>query len=179
MAVALMTDPCGARLPSGNTTVLVSPRTACRVWRHDDLIWIDGRCGREPCTGRPAPLARFPPVEGDVERVAGGRQHAPVQQTHASEMPHHFGNTAGHEHLRSRIASWSVRQGVHQAWRRAIDPDPVLDGRRPQPGRRGDRRDVQQEVRGAAERSVNEHRVLDGGSRENLTDRDGKRVQTL
>jgi hypothetical protein len=26
IAVALMTEPCGARLPSGNTTVLVRPR---------------------------------------------------------------------------------------------------------------------------------------------------------
>ena len=155
------------------------PRAARRVGRHDDLIGIDCRCGREPCTRRLAPLARFPPVERGVERVAGRREHTPVQQPHAAEMQHHFRNAAGHEHLRGREAAWSVRQRVHQARCRAIDPDPVLDRGRLQPGGCGDRRNVQQQIRGAAERGMDEHRVLDGGGGEDLTDRHAKQVETL
>ena len=137
------------------------PGAACRVGRHDDVIGIDGRRGREPGARRLAPLARFPPVERGVERVAGRREHAPVQQPHAAQMQHHLRNAAGHEHLRGRETARSVRQRVDQARRRAIDPDPVVDRRRLQPGGRGDRRDVQQQIRGAAERGVHEHRVLD------------------
>ena len=138
---------------------------ARRVRRHDDLIRIDGRRRREPGARRPPPLARFPPVERGVERVAGGREHAPVQQPHAAEMQHHFRHAAGHEHLGRRETARSVRQRVHQARRRAIDPDPVLDRGRLQPRGGGDRRNVQQQIRGAAERGMDEHRVLDGGSR--------------
>jgi hypothetical protein len=128
---------------------------------HDDLIGIDRRCGREPCTRRPAPRARFPPVERGVERVAGRREHTPVQQPHAAEMQHHLGNAAGHEHLGGRETAWSVRQRVDQARGRAIDPDPVLDAGGFSPAAAANRRDVQQQIRGAAERGMDEHRVLD------------------
>ena len=92
------------------------PGAACGVRRHDDLIRIDGRGGREPCACGAAPLARFPPVERGVERVAGRREHAPVQQAHAAEMQHHFRNAAGHEHLRRRetraVRSAARRRGA-------------------------------------------------------------------
>ena len=174
-----MTEPCGARLPSAKRHRAGQPGAACRVGRHDDLIRIDLRRGCEPCACRPAPLARFPPVERGVERVAGRREHTPVQQPHAAEMQHHLRNAAGHEHLGGRETAWSVRQRVDEARGRAIDPDPVLDGRRLQPGGCGDRRHVQQQIRGAAERGMDEHRVLDGGGGEDLTDRHAKQVETL
>ena len=144
--------------------MLVNP--ARRAASGDMMTWSGSMAAADASrrARRPPTLARFPPVERGIERVAGGREHAPVQQPHAAEVQHDFRRAAGHEHLRCREAARSVRQRVHQARRRPIDP-----GSSPRPWAAsarggGDRRDVQQQIRGAAERGMDEHRVLDGGS---------------
>ena len=68
-------------------------------------------------------------------------------------------NTCAVAKPRGPFGSASTRRGVA----RLIRIQSSTRGRL-QPGRGGDRRDVQQEIRGAAERGVHEHRVLDGGS---------------
>ena len=92
-------------------------------------------------------------------------------------MQHHFGNPAGHEHLRGWVSVRPVRQRVDQAGGRAIDANPVVDSRRPQPCRRGNRRNVQQQIGGSAERGVHHHRVFNSGAGEDAIDRDPARVQ--
>ncbi len=62
----------------------------------------------------------------------------------------------------------AVRQHVDEPRHLLVDRAPVVDGRTSQSGRVRDRRDVQQQVRRAADRRVHDHRVAHGGVGENL-----------
>ena len=97
MAVLLMTDPSGARLPSGKQTVDVRPRLGAHLRRHDHVVRIDAVAFVQ-LRAQPRPsLGRFPRVELRVERHAADRQHAGVEQAQAAQVQHHFRHAAGQE----------------------------------------------------------------------------------
>ena len=69
MAVLLITDPSGARLPWGKVTVEVMPRGARALRVHDDGGRVDAISFLE-YGPQPGPALRcFPPVEHAAERV--------------------------------------------------------------------------------------------------------------
>ena len=119
MAVALITEPSGAMLPTGKTTVLPRPFCARGVGAHDHAVRIDA-VGLLQAGARRAPaLAAFPPVEDRAERLAGDGEDVEMEQTHPAQVEHHFGHAARHEHLHGRMIARAVGQGVHEARRHA------------------------------------------------------------
>ena len=70
-----------------------------------------------------------------------------------------------------------VGQGIDQTRRGAIHADPVVHRGRPQPGRVGNRRNVQQQVGRAAEGRVHQHGVLERMGREDPRDRNPQGMQ--
>ena len=70
MAVLLMTEPSGARLPTGKVSVRVSPRSAAPRRRHDHVVRIDAVLLAQNRPEALAPLGRFPRVQHLVERDA-------------------------------------------------------------------------------------------------------------
>ena len=162
IAVAFTTAPSGARLPVGNTMVLVIPArralsglmitssadtlAAALGFRRDSPFACPQRALRRAC--RP-----------------GRRHHVAIEKSHTPEMQHHLGHSARHEHLNGRETARAVRQRVDQARRRQVDAMPVLDGRNRQSRGMRDRRNVQQQIRRPAERGMDEHGVLDRARR--------------
>ena len=67
MAVLLITEPSGARLPRGNVIVLVSPAAARLLRRHDHVVGIDAVLRAQALPQRLAPLGALPPVERPSE----------------------------------------------------------------------------------------------------------------
>ena len=138
MAVLLMTEPSGARLPRGKVTVLVSPRSRACVGRHDHVVGIDAvalaqqlaqpaRGARSSPTSRaPRPAARRS-RSGSPGRAARARRRCSI--------------TSGTPPARkTRTVGWSDRpvgQHVDQPRHAAVDRDPVLDRRAAAARRRG------------------------------------------
>ena len=76
-------------------------------------------------------------------------------------MQHHLGHAAGEEHLHGRVVARAVGQRVDEARHAAADLRPVARGGPRQPCGVGNRRNVQQKIRGSAERGVRDHRVAE------------------
>ena len=118
MAVLLMTEPSGARLPTGKQTVEVRPRSTRAVGRHDHVIGIDAVALASICgAGRARRSLSLPPVEAGIESVAGDGLHAGVEQPGRAQMQHHFRHAAGEKYLtvakpRGPLGSASTRRGT-------------------------------------------------------------------
>ena len=72
MAVDLMTEPWGARLPRGKVTVLVRPFDCGAVGGHDDVVGVYSVDVAEVVAHVLAAFGVFPPVEVFVEGLSGG-----------------------------------------------------------------------------------------------------------
>src|SRR6185369_15647298 len=125
MAVLLITAPSGARLPRGNVTVLVRPRSRARRI-HDDVVRVHAVLLHQTLAQRGASRGALPPVERPAEGLAGHGQAALVEQAPAAEVQHHLGHAAGQEHAHRRMIPGAVRQHVHPARHPPVDVDPVL-----------------------------------------------------
>ena len=118
MAVHLMTEPSGARLPTGKQTVAVNPRTRARS---GDMIASSGSMP-SICLSllRKARAARAvaPPVEAGVERVAETVVTL-VSKSGSAQLEHDLGDAASEKYLhggksRGPLGSASTRRGT---WR--------------------------------------------------------------
>ena len=136
--------------------------------RHDHVIGLDAVLLAENVAEASASFAGLPPVENLIERDARRRQYARVQHAEATQMQHHFRHAAGEKHAHRRMMRRAVRQHIDEAGDAAVDVDPVLDCGPRQSGGVRDGGNVQQQIRRAAERCVNRHRVADGSRRENV-----------
>ena len=74
-------------------------------------------------------------------------------------MQHHLRHPAGQEDLHGGKAARAIRQRIHQPRNTSIDMRPIFRRRAIQAGGMGDSRHVQQQIRRAAERGMNHHRV--------------------
>ncbi len=161
IAVDLMTHPSGARLPSGNVTVLVKPRLRAAS---GDMMTLSGSTlsrVRQQFAEARAALGLRPPVEVLSERVARRRERVEFEQAEFAQVQHHLRHAAGEEHPHRRVVHRAVRQRVHQPRHAAVVERPVVDGRPLDAGVERDRRRVQQQVRTAAERGEHRERVLE------------------
>ncbi len=70
IAVLLITDPSGARFPTGKHTVDVSPARPRPIRRKDHLVRIDSIALLQILLQRPPPLALLPPVQALAQRLA-------------------------------------------------------------------------------------------------------------
>ena len=162
MAVLLITDPSGARLPRGNVIVLVSPRArACS----GDMITSSGStpsCARSRSrrARRRSELSHQSSVR--PSELARGREHAEIEEAEPPEVEHHLRHAAGHEDAHRRVVARAVRQDVDDPRDAAVDRGPVVDGGSPKARGVGDRREVEQQVGGPAEGRVDGHRVPHG-----------------
>ena len=136
------------------------PRGTGRVRAHDHVGRIDAVQFAQAFAGDAACGAVFPPIEILADGAAADGGRVQVQQAHVAQMQHHLGHAAGHEHLHRGMVARAVGQRVDQARRGAVGGGPVGHGRRRQAGRVGDRRHVQHQVGGAAERGVHHQCVL-------------------
>ena len=150
-----MTEPSGARLPRGNVIVLVSPRArACS----GDMITSSGStpsCARRRSRRTRAALGALPPVE---RRARAARRMAVRQPSSRRPSRRRWSITSGTppamKTRHRRVVARAVRQHVDDPRDPAVDVGPVVDGRPAEARRVGDRREVEQEVRGAAEGGV-------------------------
>ena len=101
------------------------------------------------------------PSSSVAERAPAHGARVRVQQAERAQVEHHLGHAAGEEDPHGRVVARPVGQHVDEPGDGPVDPAPVVDGRPRQARRVGDRRDVQQQVRRAAEGGVDDHRVLD------------------
>ena len=163
MAVAFTTEPSGARLPRGNTSVLVRPRARACVGREDDLVGDDAVPLPQELAEAAPPFRLLPPVQVLAERQAGDGEDARVEQAQAPQVQHHLRHAAGQEDPHRGVRHGTVRQDADQPRHAAIDGDPVLHRREREPGRVRDRGNVQQQVGRAAEGGVQHHRVAEAG----------------
>ena len=161
MAVLLMTEPWGARLPVGKVTVLGQPALSGAVGTHDDAIGINGVLGEQAIAQALAALGAGPPVEDASQRLAGGGQDRVVEQVHVAEVGHHLGHAAGQEGADGGVVLGTVGKHAHEPRDADVDLVPVVARRPPQPGGEGDRRDVQKQVRRPPERRMDGHGVSD------------------
>ncbi len=111
----LITEPSGARFPTGKHTVDVSPRDRARSGDIITSIRIDAvlLLQRFSPQHRP-PLALLPPIEACIQRLPAHRHHARVQQPRRRRCKHHLRHSAGKKHLHRRIILRPVRQRIHQ-----------------------------------------------------------------
>lgn len=160
IAVALMTEPSGARFPPGKTIVLMRPaqRAASGL-----MMTSSGEIDPAPSRARAAVRRSLDSHQSSVTSSV-----SPVAVTtsvcnrpHATQMQHHFGHATRHEHLHRGMPARSVRQRVDESRRGAVDAMPIAHRWCAKPGRPGDRRDEQQQIGRSTECGVNEHRVLD------------------
>ena len=119
MEVLLMTEPSGARLPTGKQTVGVRPRERARS---GDMMTSSGSMPsliEQILAQRVAAWAVLPPVEVGVEGFAGDGLDGGVEQAGAAQVEHDFGHAAGEEDLHGGEVARAVGQGVDQArdWR--------------------------------------------------------------
>ena len=63
-----------------------------------------------------AARAALPPVEAGVEGFSGDGFHFGVEESGASQVEHHFGESSGEEDLHGGEIAGTVGQGVDQAW---------------------------------------------------------------
>ena len=89
------------------------------------------------------------------------REHASVEQAQPAQMQHHFRHAAREEHAHGRMMHRAVGQHIDEARHAAVDVDPVVHCRPRQARRVRDGGNVQQQIRRAAERRMNGHRVAD------------------
>ncbi len=115
-----------------------------------------GQAGAEsgPAVG-PGPGSSVDPASGP-ETV-----RTEVEQAEVAEVEHHLGDAAGQVGPDGRVVARPVGEDVDQARRPAVDLGPVLDRGPGETGGEGDGRDVEQQVRRAAERGVDRHGVAD------------------
>jgi len=90
--VALMTEPCGAMLPTGKQTVLVSPFSRERA---GDMITSFDRRHREPSALRGGAIGVliFPTTRASCERFTRHSEAVEVEQIELAEMQHDFRHT--------------------------------------------------------------------------------------
>ena len=126
-------------------------------------------CSKQALAQPLAALAGLPPVEDSRQRLAGDGQ-APTRR--AGRASRRWSITSGTPPARkTRTVGWStgpLGRTLDQPRDLDVDVVPVVDGRPAQAGGEGDRGDVQQQVRRAAERGVDDHRVADGGVGEDV-----------
>ncbi len=127
MAVLFITLPSGARLPTGKQMVGVSPRARARSGERMTSSASMPSNSRSRSLQRRAALALLPPVQVCVQRLAGHRPHARVEQARTAQVQHHFRHASGQKHLHRREVPRPVRQRVHQPRNRAVHVRPVLD----------------------------------------------------
>jgi hypothetical protein len=162
---ALDHRPAGARLPTGNVTVEVRPRCARGIGIHDHVVRIDAVAIAQQWRNARAALGLLPPVEHLRSSVSPAhRQRAGIEQSRAAQVQHHFRHAAGHEHLHGGKRDCAARSAAHRpAAALPVDARPVV-GRRPAQSRgMRDRRNVQDQVGGSAERRVRHHGVVQSG----------------
>ncbi len=162
MAVLLTTEPSGARLPDREADGARHAHRARALRREDDLVGVDAVALDQQLAHARAALAALPLVEHVAERPPVHRLGVQAQQAEVAQPEHHLGHAAGEEDAHGRVVDGPVGQHADDPRHRAVDARPVLDGGPPQARGVGDRRHVQQEVGGAAERGVHDHRVVHG-----------------
>ena len=86
-------------------------------------------------------------------------------------MEHHFRHATGEEHAHGRMMDRPIGENADEARHDGIDLDPVIDRRQRNPGGVGEGGDVKEEIRRAAERGVNHHRVAQGSGGEDVARR--------
>ena len=147
------------------------PGSARAVRVHDHVIGIDP-VGFLKTRARLTPaIAVLPPIQDRCERRAADGGHIHIEDAQAAQMQHDLGHAAGKKDLHGGMVARPVGQRVNQARCRAIDARPVVK-RRPAEARGvRDRRDMEQEIRRAADGRMDEHRVLERGGRENRRQR--------
>ena len=137
--------------------------------RHDDVVGIDAVALAQHVAQALAPLASVSHQSSTrAERAPADGHAVEIEQIQLAQMQHDLGHAAGQEHAHRRMSDRAVGQRIDQARHAAIDVDPVLDGRPPQAGGIGDGRNVQQQVRRAAEGRMHDHRVADRGVGQNV-----------
>ena len=131
----LMTEPSGARLPRGNVTVEVRPRSARRLGAHDDVVGIDAvALAQQARAARRRRSDLLHQSSDAAERFAGHGQAGQIEQAESAQVQHHLGHAAGQEDAHRRMADRAVGQRIDQARHPAVDGGPVLDRRPAQPG---------------------------------------------
>ena len=129
MAVALTTEPSGARLPRGKTIVPVRPRSrACSGAKITSSASTPSCCCNNFAeTARGA--RKFPSVEIFAQGLAGDGERVGVEQAQPAQMQHDFRHAAGEKHAHGWMMHRAVGQDADQARHTAIDVDPVVDSR--------------------------------------------------
>ncbi len=171
MAVLLMTEPSGARLPRGKQTVLVIPRWRARAGERMTSLGSTPSHSRSRWRSSLATLALLPGVQHFAQRTAGDGQHLQIEQARFAQMQHHFGHSAGQKHAHRGMSDRPVRQGIDKARDAAVDVVPIFDRRPPQAGGMGDGRHVQQQIGRAPASGMDDHRVADRGLAQNGRER--------
>ncbi len=116
-----MTEPSGARLPTGKQTVGGESTTAGPVGREDDVVGIDAIECTQPLFESSASLALLPPVEIFVEGLAGDGANGGVEQAGAAQVKHHLGYASGEKDLDGGEVVRTVGQSIDEARNLAID----------------------------------------------------------
>ena len=80
MAVLLITEPSGARLPCGKVTVGGETGAGGAGRVHDHIAWIDAVTLLQYAAQLRAARGSFPPIERGVQRLAADREDARFQQ---------------------------------------------------------------------------------------------------
>ena len=141
---------------------------ACAVGGHDDVVGVDAVLVEEIFAQGVAALAVLPPVECGVEGFAGDGFDAGVEESGAAEVEHDLGCSAGEEDLHGGVVSGAVGESVDESRDLAVDAGPVFCCGPVEFRGVGDGGDVEQEIGGAAEGRVDDHRVVDGGVGEDV-----------
>ena len=129
MAVLLITEPSGARLPRGNVTVLVSPALCAR----SGLMMTSS--GSTPSAARRRSRStrrRSEPSHQSSTRPSVSPDTvsaSQIEQALAAQVQHHLGHAAGQEDAHRRMIARAVGQRVDEARHAAVDLVPVLDRR--------------------------------------------------
>ena len=153
----------GGEVADGESHRAGQPALAGLRRSHDHVVGVHSVFVKEPLAQLLAALRDGPGVEHPAERAAGGGEDGLVEQAESSELEHHLGDAPGEVNADGRVVRRAIGQNIHDPRDLDVDLVPVV-ARRPGEARgKGDRRDVQEQVRGTAERGVNGHRVADGG----------------
>ena len=155
-----MTEPSGHRLPRGKADGAGQAAAAGFGRRNDHVVRIDAvalAAAARATACRRSDFSHHSSTSPSV--LAGDGQHVEVEQAQLAQVQHDLRHAAGQEDAHRRMVHRPVGQHRDEPRHAAIDLAPVVDRRPRQPGGEGDRRNVQQQVRRAAERRVDDHRV--------------------
>jgi hypothetical protein len=173
MAVDLMTEPSGARFPTGKTRVREDegarePALPGALRIHDHVVWFHAILLLQQGAEAKAAFRCLPCVQICREGFTGDGQNAGFEKAECAKVEHDFGNAAREKCPDGGMKLRAVGQDIHESRCAPVDRDPIGYGGPRDPGGMSDGRDMKQQICGSTERGVDCHGVPNRRRRQDI-----------